>query len=179
MIRMRKILIGLGFLAYASIVIFTNIEKTDTDYFNGDSVSIVLKNEIINSLESKYRGRILAESPDDFSDSYINTLLHSVTIIDSLQTDVVNKAGELFIYVEAKSDNNGRIFAKLKCSNEIADIVRNKSYAGALLAARITGVDRINVQGEVRIDENVSQIDIGEDIMLTGECLEYIELKNG
>jgi hypothetical protein len=176
--RIRKILIGIGFLAYAFIVIFTNMEKTETVHFNEDSVNIVLKNEIINSLESKYHSRILTKSSAGFTDGYIKKLLTSIAIIDSLQTEIVKKAGESYIYVEAKSDNGGRIFARLKCDDSIADKVENKRYAGALLAARIFSVDKINVQGEVKIDDGVSLIDLGNDIVLKGECLEYIELSN-
>ena len=176
--KVRKILVGIGFLTYASIVLFTNMENTETPQINEDSVNIVLKNEIINSLETKYRGSVLTKSSNDFSDSYIKKLLNNVTIIDTLQTDVVKKAGESYLYVEARSENNGRIFARLKCNRDIEDKVRNKRFAGALLAARIDGVDKIDVQGEVKIDDEVSLLDIGEDIMLTGECLEYIELSN-
>ncbi len=176
--RLRKILIGFVFIAYASLVIFTNVEKNESVYFNKDSVDIVLKNEIINSLETKYQSVILAKSSKDFSENYIEKLLNNVTIIDTLRTDIFNKAGESYIYVEAKSDDNGRIFARLKCDGEIADKVRNKTFAGALLAARIDGVERTNVQGEIRIDDGIALLDAGEDIMLTGECLEYIELSN-
>jgi len=176
--KVRKILIGIGFLAYASIIMFTNVDRTETEYFNEDSVNILLKNEMINSLESKYQGRVLAKSSIDFSESYIKKILNNVAIIDTLQADIVNKAGESYLFVEAKSDNNGRIFARLKCDDAIADKVKNKRFAGALLAARIEGVERTNVQGEINIDDSVGLVDIGDDIMLTGECLEYIELSD-
>jgi hypothetical protein len=176
--QIRKILIGIGFLTYAATVILTNIEFGETEYFNDDSVNVVLKNEMISSLAGKYNSLILTKSSADFTDGYIKGLLNNVAIIDTLSTDVVEKGGESFIYVEAKSDNNGRIFAKLKCDDSIVEKVKNKIFPGALLAARIVSVNKVDVEGEVRVDDYPGTVNIGEDVLLTGECLEFIELSN-
>jgi hypothetical protein len=176
--RIRKILVLAGFLSYAATVILTNIEFSDTASVNEDSINVLLKNEMIGTLAGKYNSLILTRSSSDFTDRYIKNLIGSVTIIDTLRTDIVEKAGELFVYVEAKSDHSGRIFAKLKCDDRIVEKVKNKRFPGALLAAKINSVKKTDVQGEVRVDDYNRSIDIGEDILLTGECLEFIELSN-
>jgi len=176
--KIIKILIGISFIFYIVTILITNIDFTETNYVNEDSVNVVMKNELMRSLESKYKSIILPKSSKEFSDGYIKKLLNSVTIIDTLHTDIVSKAGEFFIYVEAKSDNSGRIFAKLRCDDSILEKVKNKKYPGALLAAKISGVDKSNVLGEVEVHDFLNLINIGEDVLLTGECIEYIELSN-
>lgn len=173
-----KILIGISFIIYNVIVLLTNIDFTETYSFNENSVHVLKKNELIRSLESKYQSIILPKSSKDFSEDFIKKLLNGVTIIDTLHIDIVKKAGEFYIYVEAKSDNNGRIFAKLRCDDSIIKKVRNKKFPGALLVAKIEGVNKSNVLGEVKADDYLNLINIGEDVLLTGECLEYIELSN-
>jgi hypothetical protein len=176
--RMRKILVLAGFLSYAATVILTNIEFNDSASVNEDSINVVMKNEMIGTLAGKYNSLILTRSASDFTDSYVKNLLGNVAIIDTLRTDIVEKAGESFVYVEAKSDHSGRIFAKLKCDDRIVEKVKNKRFPGALLAAKISCVKKTDVQGEIRVDDYISSINIGEDVLLTGECLEFIELSN-
>lgn len=176
--KLIKILLVAGYLSYIFTIVITNIDLKEVDLFAEDSISLVHKNELVSSLQNKYSTLILPESSGDFTESFINRLLNSVTIIDTLQTDVVGKADELYIYVEAKSDKNGRIFAKLKCDESIADKVRNRKSPGALLAARINGVNKSIALGEIKISNQIQLMNIGEDVLLTGECLEYIELSN-
>ena len=176
--KVYKILFSISFIFYIVTILLTNIDFNETNYINEDSVNVVMKNDMIRSLESKYNSIILPKSSKEFSAGYIKKLLNSVTIIDTLHTDIVNKDGEFFIYVEAKSDDNGRIFAKLRCGDSILEKVRNKISPGALLAAKINGVTKSNVLGEVKFDDNLNLINIGEDVLLTGECIEYIELSN-
>ena len=84
-----KILIGISFIFYAVTILLTNIDFTEGNHFNEDSVSVVKKNDLARSLESKYRSFILPKSSKAFSQGYIKKLLNSVAIIDTLHTDIV------------------------------------------------------------------------------------------
>jgi len=176
--KIYKILLGFSFVFYIVTILLTNIDFTEANNLNEDSVHVVSKNQLITSLESKYRSFILPKSSKAFSEDFIKKTLNSVTIIDTLHTDIVKNAGESFIYVEAKSDNYGRIFAKLRCDDSILKKVKNKKFPGALIAAKINGVDKSDVLGEVKVQDHLNLINIGEDVLLTGECLEYIEISN-
>jgi hypothetical protein len=174
--KISKIFISLLFSGYIITVLFTNIDISLSINSDNDSVDVVNKNETINSLENKYRSYILPKSSKDFSETYMKKMLNTVAIIDTVHTDLVTKAGSTFLYVEAKSDNHGRIFAKLSCDESIIEKVKKKKFAGAVVAARISGITKSSIVGEVELENNLNVVNLGEDVMLTGECLEYIVL---
>lgn len=174
-VRLSKILFLILTGTYLSLFLSCG-DNSEDDY------SLLMKKEkkthvVTKYLKNKYNTKLVIDSLTTFSNNMQAEILHNkIVVIDSVVKSVKQVGNEYVLNVEVTGDKTKKIYASLKCSEEIKDIYDNINHTNLLIAAHISGIDKIledYISEEASIDSTV--VLKREEIVLYGTCEEIVK----
>ena len=132
---------------------------------------------ITKYLKQKYNTKLVIDSSASFSNNYQTEILHNkVVVIDSVVKSVKKVDDEYMLNVEVTSDKSKKIYASLKCSEELKKMYDSINHTSLLIAAQITGIDKI-LEDYISEDKSIDSTIVlkREEIVLYGVCKELVK----
>lgn len=164
-----KILPIVPVLAYVAVSLITLFNCTKTD----DPATI----DRLNSSKQKTASLLLHKFDAEIFNINSKQILSRPVVLDSTLIGIVENGGQYFLRAEVKLKGSKKCFAELKCSPEIVDSYYRTKSNSALIAAKISRIDDCSTFAETdSLEGNMSQFNLGESILLSGECLALAEI---
>jgi hypothetical protein len=105
------------------------------------------------------------------------SIINKTIILDTLIIGVRNQGNKFVIKARITGDCDKKYFAELNCSKEIAEKFYSTKSNYAVIAAKISGITDCDLVAEVdSLDGKASQMELGNAVLLTGECLALAEV---
>ena len=98
-------------------------------------------------------------------------------VVDTTMLGVSINGEDVFLSAQINLSCAKRYFVKLKCSQEVLEQYSKTKSNNALLAARFTRMDNEKLVAEAdSLDGSDPTINLGETVILSGECLAIREI---
>lgn len=134
------------------------------------------KLEVVRELAKTYDAEIIDDSSNSFSADRQNNLLTKTVLLDSTIIGTEAEEDKYYVKVNIGRKSSSRVFAKLQCEESLYKTIREFTFKEALIVADL---DQITISDSLHYvfkeDEEILA-DVGPDILLTGTCLDAIEL---
>lgn len=171
---MVRAILKIFLLGYVVLIFISNMQcKPDHPAEN----DLQNKSKAAKYLLNKHKASFLPDSANEFSLKFQKQLMNRTVVLDSIVGRLIQENGEFYVKAEVASDSTCRIFAKLKCSEKQKDNIKKSKFPYALIAANISRIDKSDSKfGIVDIHNEKKTIAFGSEILITGECIEIIEL---
>lgn len=171
----KKFLLLLIPLYFIFMLITMNRFSSNEIYneYNGRYLSE--KNEIKSNLIDQYD----AVNPNDYSKLFApefqKYILAKKVILDSTIIGAYQTSDAFFVNLQI-GNPNGRIFARLQCDEHMFEEINKFRFSDALVVADISTLDIQSTPIDIFIEDDNFTTYLGEDILITGNCIEAIEL---
>jgi hypothetical protein len=132
---------------------------------------------ITKYLKHKYDTKLVIDSSASFTKSYQEEVLQNkVVVIDSVVKSVKRVDDGYLLNVEVTSDKSKKIYASLKCSEELKEVYDNINHTCLLIAARITEINQF-LEDYVSEDKSIDSTVVlkREEYLLYGVCEELVK----
>jgi hypothetical protein len=104
-------------------------------------------------------------------------ILNKTVVLDTLIIGVRNQGNKFIVKARITGDCDKKYFAELNCSKEIAEKFYSTKSNYAVIVARISCITDCDLVAEVdSLDGKASQMELGNAVLLTGECLALAEV---
>lgn len=105
------------------------------------------------------------------------SILNKTAILDTLLLGMSHQGSENYLKAELITACGEKYFAKLKCSKEIVKRYYESKSNHAYLAAKISGIDNVNLFANVdSLDGRHIELALGNSVILSGECVSINEI---
>jgi hypothetical protein len=131
--------------------------------------------EISEQLKNEYDAVSTHDVFDELTADLQAYLLNNNVVLDSTIISKINKNGSYYVKLQIGKKPN-RVFAYLECSRDLFESINSFSFQNALIAADLTKVSIQETPIGIFINDEIMITHLGKDILLSGECLEAIEL---
>lgn len=170
MILSKKIIIAPLLFLYLAVSL---VSLSDCGKDNSDGAYDFLqkeKNKIANVLINDFNATI-------FDCGKVEEALNSVTVLDSTIIGITEREGNYFIKARINTGCKEKFFAELKCDKNVVNKFSKSRSNKAFLVAQIEIINDSQIVAEVdSLSGNNSLIEIGNVLLLKGECLAYNEI---
>jgi hypothetical protein len=170
MILSKKIIIASLLFLYLAVSL---VSLSDCGKDNSDGTYDFLqkeKNKIASVLISDFDATM-------FDCGKIEEALNSVTVLDSTIVGIIEREGDYFIKAKITTGCEGKFFAVLKCDKNVVNKFNKSRSNKAFLVAQIETINNSQMVAEVdSLSGKNSLIEIGNVLLLKGECLAYNEI---
>jgi len=147
---------------YATLFVACGIERVDSDSTLEKSDSNYFA--AANYLMEKHGAKMLVDSSTTFSGKYQEEVLTAgIVVLDSVVRSVQKIDDEYLMNIEVAGNDSLRVFAQLKCNEEIMSRFAEMNHTSVLISAHIQKIEKL-------IDEYISENkDLNETITLERE----------
>ena len=175
--KAAKKILQIALLGYFALVMYTTINipsffiKSSHETYNYSK-----KLDVIRELAESHDAFLLDDSIQSFSQEYQSKILNKRVILDStiIGTEIEN--GDYFVKVDLGADRHGRIFAKLSCDKTLYNAINEFIFHDALLIADISQINISDSLNYIFRDDSEFLAETGSDIILSGTCIDAVEL---
>lgn len=169
-IKLRSLLFHVLFYSYIgfSLLSLENCTKSREDSSTAD--------ELLRNKASVVK-LLLQEFDAIVFDCSTQNIFSKPVVVDTTMLGVSINGEDVFLSAQINLSCAKRYFVKLKCSQEVLEQYSKTKSNNALLAARFTRMDNEKLVAEAdSIDGSDPTINLGETIILSGECLAIREI---
>ncbi len=172
----KKILFS-SVVIYLIIVVYTTMNIPDFFHdMSHEQYSYSKKLEVVRELADSYNAIVLNESENSLEAENRLALLGKNVLLDSTIIGTETENDIYYVKLDLGVHNSVRVFAKLQCDESLYKSICDFKFKDALLVASINKIDMSDSLRYVIRDEQEILADVGSDILLTGSCLEAVEL---
>ncbi len=167
--KLSTITINFFFLSYVAFSILT----LSGCYKENEKLSyeqqIEKRGHAIKLLEEKFGALLL--------NSNLEQSIGKVVILDTLVLGIRKEADDFIIRAKINNNSRKKCFTELKCSKEIAEHFNKTKSNYNILAAKISKIYDYKLIAETdSLSGENPQLDLGNSVLLTGECLALMEV---
>jgi len=132
--------------------------------------------ELLRNKESVVK-LLLQEFDAIVFDCSTQNIFSKPVVVDTTMLGVSINGEDVFLSAQINLSCAKRYFVKLKCSQEVLEQYSKTKSNNALLAARFTRMDNEKLVAEAdSLDGSDPTINLGETVILSGECLAIREI---
>jgi len=148
-------------------------ESNTVEEYSG--VYLFEKQEMMQRLLNDFDAVDPTNTFQNFTAELQKYILQNNVILDSSVISTSKLNDQFFVNLQI-SMTSKKVFARLKCDEEMYDAINNFKFVDALVVADISSVKVLSFPVEIFIDDETYLANLGEDIILSGNCIEAIEL---
>jgi hypothetical protein len=134
------------------------------------------KLDVIKQLAESHKAFLLDDSVQSFSQEYQAKILNNKVILDSTIIGTEKDSKNYYVKADLGAGRHGRIFAKLVCDKKLYNAINEFNFHNALLIADIKQIDISDSLHYLFKDDKEILAETGPDILLSGACIDAVEL---
>ncbi len=115
-------------------------------------------------------------NPERFDRGVNEQILNKKIVLDTMVVGLVYKNNEYFIKAVVNTNYFSNVYAELKCEKDLIKIYETMWTNNIYLTATISRIEKCCLEADLEtIDGKTISIDLGEQVLLMGECLALLE----
>lgn len=170
--KIQSIILNSLLVVYIAVSLLS-LENCTTRKDNASTAEKLVQNktEIIKLLLNEFDAEVF--------DCTVKDIFRKAIVLDTTLLGISRKDGEVFLSAKVNNPCVDKYFVKLKCTNEILEQFNKTKTNNAVIAAKVYRIDNEKLVANAdSLDGADPAINLGNTIILTGECLAIRELGN-
>ncbi|MBN1301783.1 MAG: hypothetical protein JW995_11265 [Melioribacteraceae bacterium] len=163
-------------LIYLCLVVYSNV-NIELQLFNDcGQISYNRISESRKELEKKYGAESISDRSKLHDREYQSKILGRNIIIDTSIIKIDYSNNHNYIDVELERTAKGSVYGRLLVDNELMELINSFNFREALMVAQIDRIQSESASYIVYSEEKKFVSSFGNDVMLSGICIDAVEI---